>query len=301
MTHDSGRFENKDRPRDVTAISKISVTMLAAVLSFFLLLFLSPNLADDTVAEDIGPHQLERLVELLTAHECEELISAISQPEESIFKHLDRLSAERNQLLHSRRRRNTEQKDPCHSALKDWLQIHGKQIYYDRLSRALQQIGRTDIAIEVGKNINQDKTLAIQRYVDGYHELVNQMATHLEKHASENHEDHEEVLHYSAKQAKEFTWKDVDLVVKRQPVPPYQPHLLDRVWPLLYGLLLGFAGAVLISVAVLLISIYVSHGNRTKSKAKYQRRRCPLLSVVTSSEIRHPEDTRRQSNGCSGH
>ncbi len=41
------------------------------------------------MAEDIGPHQLERLVELLTAHECEELISAISQPEESIFQHLD--------------------------------------------------------------------------------------------------------------------------------------------------------------------------------------------------------------------
>lgn len=64
-----------------------------------------------TVAEDIGPHQLERLVELLTAHECEELISAISQPEESIFQHLDRLSAERNQLLHSRRRRNTGKYD----------------------------------------------------------------------------------------------------------------------------------------------------------------------------------------------
>lgn len=48
----------------------------------------------------------------------------------------------------------------------------------------------------------------MQRYVDGYHELVNQMATHLEKHASEDHgehedhEDHEEVLHYSAKQGK---------------------------------------------------------------------------------------------------
>ncbi len=57
----------------------------------------------------------------------------------------------------------------------------------------------------MGKNINQDKTLAMQRYVDGYHELVNQMATHLEKHASEDHEDHEdheEVLHYSAKQGK---------------------------------------------------------------------------------------------------
>ncbi len=30
------------------------------------------------------------------------------------------------------------------------------------------------------------------RYVDGSHELVNQMATHPEKHASEDHEDHED-------------------------------------------------------------------------------------------------------------
>ncbi|XP_073794451.1 si:ch211-226m16.3 protein isoform X4 [Danio rerio] len=231
--------------------------MLASVLGFFLLLFLSPSLADDTglqksiselttrqtlrrmgyssrrphwlpllsannrklrlqfaqaqqnwtiedwetiawsdesrfllrhsnVAEDIGPHQLERLVELLTVRECEDLIFALSQPEESIFKHLDRLSAERNQLFPSRRRRSTNHQPPCHSALKDWLQIHGEQIYYDRLSRALQQIGRTDIAIEVGKNINQDKTLAIQRYVEGYHELVNQMASNIETHQPED-------------------------------------------------------------------------------------------------------------------
>ncbi|KAK7129162.1 hypothetical protein R3I94_017391 [Phoxinus phoxinus] len=194
-THDSGQFENKDRPTDVTAISKISVTMRELVLSFFLLLFFKPSLADDTVAEDIGPHQLERLVELLTDSECEEFISAMTQPEDDIFQHLDRLSAERNQLLQSRRRRHTDKKPPCRSALKDWLQTHGKQIYYDRLSRALQQIGRTDIAIEVGKNINQDKTLAIQRYVEGYHELVSQM----EKHQPE---DHEEVLQYSAKQGE---------------------------------------------------------------------------------------------------
>ncbi len=41
----------------------------------------------------------------------------------------------------------SDQQAPCRSALKDWLQIHGKEIYYDRLSRALQKIGRTDIAI----------------------------------------------------------------------------------------------------------------------------------------------------------
>jgi len=50
----------------------------------------------------------------------------------------------------------------------------------------------------VGKNINQDKTLAIQRYVEGYHELVSQM----EKNQAENHDDHGKVLQYSAKQGE---------------------------------------------------------------------------------------------------
>lgn len=35
----------------------------------------------------------------------------------------------------------------CRTALTDWLQKYGEQIYYDRLTRALQHIGRTDVAI----------------------------------------------------------------------------------------------------------------------------------------------------------
>ncbi|XP_051515069.1 transmembrane and death domain protein 1-like [Myxocyprinus asiaticus] len=264
--------------------------MQPSFLCFILLLLNSPSLAKDTVEENIGPHQLDRLVELLTARECEELISALSHTEENIFQHLDRLSAERNQLtLHSRRRRNIDQKPPCRSTLKDWLQTHGKQIYYDRLSRALQQIGRTDIAIEVGKNINQDKTLAMQKYVEGYHKLVSKMTADLEKPQLENiedHEDHEKVMQYSAKQARGFTWKDVDLVVKRKPVPPFQHQLLDRTWPLLYGLLFGFVGALFTSLSILLISIYLSQGTSNKSKTIHQRHRCPLLRVMTSSENR---------------
>lgn len=50
------------------------------------------------VAVDVGVHQLERLVELLTSKECEDLLSALSHPEENIFQHLDRLSPENNQL-----------------------------------------------------------------------------------------------------------------------------------------------------------------------------------------------------------
>ena len=179
-----------------------------------------------TVAKDLGAHQLERLVELLTSQECEDLLSALSHPEEDIFQKLDHLSLENNQLdLQARVRRDTgtdvvtsqllrpvqiglnefeclsclsvlslcpicpiclsylsvlsvlsvcpvcplclsclsslsaldhvcvtmcwqpDKEAPCRTSLTEWLQKHGKQTYYDRLARALQQIGRTDIAI----------------------------------------------------------------------------------------------------------------------------------------------------------
>lgn len=50
------------------------------------------------VAEDISVYQLERLVELLTSKECEDLLLTLSHPEENVFQQLERLSAENNQL-----------------------------------------------------------------------------------------------------------------------------------------------------------------------------------------------------------
>lgn len=35
----------------------------------------------------------------------------------------------------------------CRAALTDWLVKYGEQTYYDRLSRALQHVGRTDVAM----------------------------------------------------------------------------------------------------------------------------------------------------------
>lgn len=51
-----------------------------------------------SVADDIGAHQLKRLVELLTSKECEDLLSVLSRPEENIFQRVERLSPETNQL-----------------------------------------------------------------------------------------------------------------------------------------------------------------------------------------------------------
>ncbi|XP_066529484.1 transmembrane and death domain protein 1-like isoform X2 [Hoplias malabaricus] len=222
---------------------------------FLILIFLSPSNSEDTVAEDLGIHQLQGLVELLTVHECNELLLALSHPEENIFKKLERLSAEKNQLkLPSRTRRDTDKEAHCHPALTDWLQTHGKQTHYDRLSRALQQIGRTDIAVEVGKNINQDKTLEIQRYVEEYHDQVKKMASFLTLTQTEERLQ-DETSQYSTRQVRNLSWKDLNLVVERQQTP-YQHNMLDGAWPLLYGLIFGFLGALLIGVPFLLLTLH---------------------------------------------
>ncbi|KAK3547394.1 hypothetical protein QTP86_018895 [Hemibagrus guttatus] len=97
---------------------------------------------------DLGSHQLQRLVDLLTVHECEELLMTLSNPVENTFSQLRRLSKETRQfILMPRTPRDTDKESHCHPVLIDWLRTHGEQMYYDRLSRTLQQIGRTDIAI----------------------------------------------------------------------------------------------------------------------------------------------------------
>ncbi|KAM6924352.1 transmembrane and death domain protein 1 [Xenentodon cancila] len=207
----------------------------------------SSTSGEDTVAEDIGVHQLERLVELLTSRECENLLTALSHPEESIFQHLDRLSPEKNQLdLKPRAKRDTSAagyETQCRLALTDWLLKYGEKTYYDRLSRALQHIGRTDIAIEMGKNINQDKALSLKRYVEDYHKYVSSLNFPLVNADAKKHQhEHQRVR---KKRGKDLTWHDLDLVLERAPVPLYQRGPLDVFLPLFYGILLGFGGILL--------------------------------------------------------
>ncbi|XP_047433870.1 transmembrane and death domain protein 1-like [Mugil cephalus] len=259
---------------------------------FSVCLLLSSTLGEDTVAEDIGDHQLERLVELLTSKECEDLLFALSHPEENIFRHLERLSPEKNQLdVKARAKRDASSAEDseaqCRAALTDWLLRYGEETYYDRLSRALQHIGRTDIAIEVGKNINQDKSLSLKRYVEGYHKYVKSLnAAPVESDAKEH--AHQRVR---KRQVKDLTWRDLDLIVERAPVPLYQKGPLDVVLPLLYGMLLGFGGTLLAGLSLLLVVVHISRGG-----PRSRRPECPAVPAARSraeagrSEMRPLQD-----------
>uniref|UniRef100_G3PAD4 Si:ch211-226m16.3 n=1 Tax=Gasterosteus aculeatus TaxID=69293 RepID=G3PAD4_GASAC len=204
-------------------------------------------------ADDIGAHQLKRLVELLTSKECEDLLSVLSRPEENIFQRVERLSPETNQL-EPRASKPRGDEARCRAGLTDWMLRHGEQTYYDRLARALQHIGRTDVAVEVGKNINQDKVLKIKRYVEDYHEYVKSLNIPLEQPASDDRQ-------HDAHTVRHLTSRDLDLVVERSPVPVYQKGISVVALPLLWGILLGFGGTLIFGTSIVLAVVHIWHGN----------------------------------------
>ncbi|XP_061908521.1 transmembrane and death domain protein 1-like isoform X2 [Entelurus aequoreus] len=148
----------------------------------------------------------------------------------------------------------TPSETECRVALGAWLEKYGAEMYYDRLSRALQHIGRTDVALEVGKNINQDKILNLQRYAQGYHRFASSLKSR-EVRPQKGQKGRK-------KRVSELTWRDLDLVVLRPPVAAYAKGPLDVALPLLYGVLLGFGGSLLAAVAALLAALRLARWNR---------------------------------------
>ncbi|XP_057712875.1 transmembrane and death domain protein 1-like [Corythoichthys intestinalis] len=199
---------------------------------------------EGTVKEYIGVHQLERLVELLTPFECNELLVALSPPETKG----DTVSL-----------KGSEAK--CRKELKTWFQRESADIHYDRLTKALYHIDRADIATELGKNINQDKILNLKRYVEGYHEFVMSLNPQEEEEPETDQKKRQ-------KRASDLMQYDLDLIVERPPVPAYSKSPMDVALPSLYGLLLGFGGTLLIAIFVFYAVLRITCQNQQKRRSK---------------------------------
>lgn len=57
---------------------------------------------------------------------------------------------------------------------------------------------------------------------------------------------------------RDLTWRDLDLIIERPPALPYQKGPLDGALTLVYGTLMGFGGALLLAILVLLVIARVS-------------------------------------------
>ncbi|RMB92432.1 hypothetical protein DUI87_31149 [Hirundo rustica rustica] len=195
------------------------------VLALLLLLALRGR-CDDSVAAAVGPHSMGRIAQLLAGPECHQLRAELESPEEEL-ELPEPLPEEKSPVR--RRRRRSRSARGCSETLRLWLATAGETTTWDRLVRALRQIGRSDIARELGKNLNQDRSLQLRRNVQGYSRSVQ---------------------HLSAAQLQPRGRRappGAELLLQRHPPPRYRRGLLAWVRPVLLGGLGAFLTAVLLT------------------------------------------------------
>ncbi|XP_062977526.1 transmembrane and death domain protein 1 [Elgaria multicarinata webbii] len=241
--------------------SKASGTFaMLPLVGIALALLMAPALCDDTVADDVGSHMMVRISELLTPEECQAFHAKLLSPEENVKEELERLSAKKNPIpIRSRRDITIISTEECRGTLLSWLETEGDTMYWDRLSRALQAIGRSDISMELGKNLNQDKTLEIKKNVEGYHKTVKHLTSSLllEENGMSGDEERsgEGRLRREGKGSKTKLepgeWDDLELIVERKPLPPYNRSLFEWVTPVATGIISGFLTSFVLAALAL--------------------------------------------------
>lgn len=224
---------------------------MLTLVGLALLVLQGPASGDDTVADDIGTHMMDRLSELLSPEECQSFYSKITGPEEDVDQALDRLSEEKN-LIPIRSRRDISSTEQCKTTLSQWLDTDGDTMYWDRLSQALQDIGRADVSLELGKNLNQDKNLEVKKNVEDYHKTVKRLTASLllgenEAHGQERQRRDGETLTLSGPEE----WDALELIIKRKRLPPYNRSLFGWITPVAVGIISGFlSSCVLVALAL---------------------------------------------------
>lgn len=234
--------------------------MLALIRLALFTVLMGSAPSDDTVADDIGVHMMGRISELLSPEECQAFYAEITGPEENVEEELERLSEGKNPL-HLRKRRDIGSTEQCKETLTHWLKAEGDTVYWDRLARALQKIGRSDVAKELGKNLNQDKNLEIKKNVEEYHETVKHLTSSLlvdENEVSGKEEGNEqERLRRDGegsqiKSEESSDWDEFEVTIERQQLPPYNRSLFEWLTPLLTGIMSGF----ITSFILVVLSLY---------------------------------------------
>ncbi|XP_074386942.1 transmembrane and death domain protein 1 [Zonotrichia albicollis] len=213
---------------------------MLAPLGIVVLLLALRGRADDSVAASVGRHSMGRIAELLASSECHRLQAELHSPEQEPGSpelegpggpEEDEEEEEEEQEKPIRRLSSRSARG-CSEGLRRWLETAGEATTWDRLVRALHHIGRSDIARELGKNLNQDRSLELRRNVQGYRRSVQHLSA--------------AQLRPAGPRGRRAPLPGALLFQRRRP-PRYRRALLGWVRPLLLGLLGAFVGSVLLT------------------------------------------------------
>ncbi|XP_077155631.1 transmembrane and death domain protein 1 isoform X3 [Ranitomeya variabilis] len=141
------------------SILRHSISMIWFWALVLPLLFVSYSLCEDTVADDIGPHMITRIAQLLTPLECQHYYLRITGPDRDLAKLLGPPSPNSER---KRKRRDIVTIEDCTKTLKNWVETQGNTVYWDRVFSTLYRVGRADVAL-VNSIKDEDWDLIVQR------------------------------------------------------------------------------------------------------------------------------------------
>ncbi|XP_078402336.1 si:ch211-226m16.3 protein [Cetorhinus maximus] len=231
---------------------------------------------------------MTRIAELLTSVECEALHAKLTHPEEDIMKDIDKLSEENDNLFKTRKRREITNFNDCNEILTDWLKEEGDSMYWDRLSRALRQVGRGDVDKELRKNMNQDKTLEVHKNIEEFgktleHAHSSLIITDDEIKIGDRNRDKRSEL-------SEINWDELELIVEMEKLPPYPRKLTEGFRTVLWGVFFGFVGSTFLGAISLYFIIKITEKDcmeimrRSNVLHRIKRRRKPMRRIDYSSD-----------------
>ncbi|XP_066454998.1 transmembrane and death domain protein 1 [Eleutherodactylus coqui] len=193
-----------------------------------------------------------RISDLLTPTECEVFFLRITQPDKGYGGQLTTPSQYSG--AKQRKRRDIMTTEECKRTLKNWVVKKGDTVYWDRVFTSLYKVGRLDVAVELAKNIDQDKSLGLIKSVEDLKKTADQLKSSLILNEDETYEE-------KVRQARDLNNlrdEDWDIIVERQQLPPYDRHLNEWCWSMVYGMIFGVFAAPLIAGLIFMI-IFTMH------------------------------------------
>ncbi|XP_038609206.1 transmembrane and death domain protein 1 [Tachyglossus aculeatus] len=196
--------------------------------------------------DTLGPHMTSRLAVLLTPEECEAFRAYLARPE-------PQPEPQEPPGLRGRREAAASGEEParpgCRESLAGWLDAEGPGLTWDRVARALRRSGRPDVARELGKTLNQAAALELRRYGKRYLKA----STPTPSRAPPGRP--------APRQPRALAWDELELVVERLPLGPYERSPLGWVAPLALGLFSGLVGALGAGALLILLTLWVTGGD----------------------------------------
>ncbi|XP_067913807.1 transmembrane and death domain protein 1-like isoform X2 [Heterodontus francisci] len=176
----------------------------------------------------------------------------------------------------------------CNEILIDWLKKEGDSMYWDRLSRALRQVGREDVDKEMRKNMNQDKTLEVNKNIEEFGKTLQH--AHSSLIVTDDEIKIGDTSRGKRSEVLEIDWDGLELIVEMEKLPPYPRRLTEGFRTVLWGVFFGFVGSTFLGAISLYFIIKITEKDcmeimrRSNVLHRIKRRRKPVKHIVYSSD-----------------